>query len=367
MFRSTATGSRLVGNIGAGVRLQCIAPQQVIQTKELHTTTPLSHRWPALLKPISKRSWKRNLKKIEELKTRLGDKYKSWGREKRRSPRTDRVRASTPSQPPKPPPKVPQIAPLLAKLGSPMPYPIVPNNLAETLKLVKELKEKEEQTASSSNAESRSDDISQMSVRKVEEKVKTDSSTVLRVPPGSIPPVVPRPLPSKASDLPSHITSGIPSALAQGPYYAYGVTAEEIRFLLEDAPRAEQMNPDRRQTSVDPEEQAEMVRRILSLENAGSKELGKFNRRRMVELFGRSIDDGGSAEVQATLITLRIQAIMDQAARTKLTGEDKQTIERLSGKRRRHLKYLRRTDLAKFVETCHAIGVDPDEIHVRNK
>ncbi|KAJ3270852.1 hypothetical protein HK104_004848 [Borealophlyctis nickersoniae] len=110
-----------------------------------------------------------------------------------------------------------------------------------------------------------------------------------------------------------------------------------------------------------------MVRRIISLENAGLKELGKFNKRRLRELFGRTIQDTGSPEVQAALFTLRIQSLMHHRTVTKQKGEAKRALEVYTSKRSKILKYLRRTDLAKFVETCHAIGVDPDDIHVRNK
>lgn len=41
-----------------------------------------------------------------------------------------------------------------------------------------------------------------------------------------------------------------------------------------------------------------MVRRAISLENGGLKEIGGFNRRRMVGMFGRREGDTGSSEVQ---------------------------------------------------------------------
>jgi len=85
-----------------------------------------------------------------------------------------------------------------------------------------------------------------------------------------------------------------------GPYYNFLLTPSEIDFLLRQVPTVvPSVETDLNGLIPSPEARAEMLRRILSLENADQKALTKFNKRRMIEMFGKKPNDTGSSEVQS--------------------------------------------------------------------
>ncbi|KAI8800047.1 hypothetical protein BJ742DRAFT_780791 [Cladochytrium replicatum] len=152
-----------------------------------------------------------------------------------------------------------------------------------------------------------------------------------------------------------------PTAAHEGPYYAHGVRPVEVQLLLEDAPATmrERMSED---ASMEEEEKAEMVRRILSIGNASAEARRKFNIARVVETFGRRPFDSGSPEVQAAVFTVRIKAIQDHLETHKKDMSTKRKLEGWIGKRAKILRYLRRMNLGQYVVVCRALGVDPNAI-----
>lgn len=88
--------------------------------------------------------------------------------------------------------------------------------------------------------------------------------------------------------------------------------------------------------------QAEMVRRLLSIENASSRQMRKFNISRVLEMFGRHDLDTGSAEVQVACMTVKIVAMKDHMSRNRKDYSTKRRLEAAIGKRFTMLKYLRR-------------------------
>jgi ribosomal protein S15 len=110
------------------------------------------------------------------------------------------------------------------------------------------------------------------------------------------------------------------------------------------------------------DEQAEMVRRVLSIENASASQMKKFNTARAVELFQRDDQDTGSAEVQVAVMSVKIIAIKEHLAKNPKDKSTKRRLDATIGKRGKMLKYLRRKNLPVFVQTCRLVGVEPDTI-----
>ncbi|KAI8616159.1 hypothetical protein BC830DRAFT_1119307 [Chytriomyces sp. MP71] len=174
--------------------------------------------------------------------------------------------------------------------------------------------------------------------------------------------------------------TGSAPADARIPSFAYGVTAAEAKTVLLDAPKhledlaakvgkggaydAGALNSSATNSngSVPPLEVAELVRRQLSLDNASSKEIHKFNRQRVIDMFGRTGHDTGSSEVQAAVLTVKVDAMRAHVEKMPKDKSSKRRLQAILSKRAGLLKYLRRKDLPKFVITCRALGVDPETI-----
>jgi hypothetical protein len=94
------------------------------------------------------------------------------------------------------------------------------------------------------------------------------------------------------------------SVAVQGPYYQYGLTPKNIDFLLRTTPKfaskVKLANISHSQVdgALSSEERAEIMRRILCLENSNKAGIEKFNTARVIAIFGRNNNDTGSPEVQ---------------------------------------------------------------------
>ena len=98
-------------------------------------------------------------------------------------------------------------------------------------------------------------------------------------------------------------------ASQSGPLYNYRLNASQIEFLLKKVTdahvRPSETNPTKNEIAAlkDQEEYAEMMRRIVSLENGNARQIMRFNKARVVEMLGRTPSDTGSPEVQGEIIT----------------------------------------------------------------
>ncbi|KAI8910678.1 hypothetical protein DFJ77DRAFT_433062 [Powellomyces hirtus] len=323
-------------------------------SSSFHSSHPASGRVGGLPTRISRSSWQKNQRKIADLRKRLGNKYAEIGRDKRRSPITTTRSATQLSQPAPTPAPISRIVPFLATPGKTTPQPIVLGNLKETMKAVKDYTGEDTEAGRSKTDTSRS--IRGLRKRDAGEG---EVSRVLKVPAGAVPEQ-----PTTAARLPKlklpDGVSTLPLPATTGPGYAYGLTSEEAKLLLVDAPRADVDDTQ----SVPGDARAEMVRRILSLENANKTQMNKFNVDRCVQLFGRTPTDTGSPEVQAAVMSVKIRAMQDHLSTHKKDMSTKRQLEKMVSQRMKMLKYLRRTNLPKFVETCHAVGVEPNTIRV---
>jgi small subunit ribosomal protein S15 len=121
------------------------------------------------------------------------------------------------------------------------------------------------------------------------------------------------------------------------------MTPSEVKFLLQDTPSVvrKQIDTDERRQFVS--QQAEIVRRLMTIENASASQIKKFNTARAVEMFQRSDVDTGSPEVQIAAMTVKILAIQAHLEKHNKDKSTKRRLEAAIGRRGKMLKYLRRT------------------------
>ncbi|KAJ3352075.1 hypothetical protein HDU83_008353 [Entophlyctis luteolus] len=164
------------------------------------------------------------------------------------------------------------------------------------------------------------------------------------------------------------------SALA-GPSFMYGITPLEAKSVLIDAPKHmekrasesgrgayETVDKSKTSAKIEPAEMAELLRRQISLENASQSQINKYNKKRIMEIFGRKEFDTGSPEVQAAVFTIKIKAMEQHLNAARKDKSSKRRLQAVVSKRASILKYLRRKNLPRFVETCRGLGVDPETI-----
>ncbi|KAJ3159633.1 30S ribosomal protein S15 [Geranomyces michiganensis] len=315
-------------------------------------SSPVAHgRLVPLPTRISRKSWAKTQQRASDLRRRLGPKYAEIGRDKRRSPTTTTRSSTQLSQaPPKPNPPAGMEA-FLAKPGVAGVAPVVVGNLAATIAAAKLV------VSELSTGRAKSDSSRSIRGMRRREEGEAEVSRVLAVAPEAVPAL--EEIKIKKLKLPEGVAA-LPRPATTGPGYAYGLTAEEARLLLIDAPKAESEDSN----GVTGTARAEMLRRILSLENANKSQINKFNVDRCVQVFGKTPVDTGSPEVQVAVLSIKITAMRDHLATHKKDMSTKRQLEKWVSQRMKMLKYLRRKNLAKFVETCRAVGVEPETIRV---
>ncbi|KAJ3261160.1 30S ribosomal protein S15 [Boothiomyces macroporosus] len=288
-------------------------------------------------------TYRKNQRKIAQLKEKLGDKYRIIGRDKRQSPITEKYAPSRQSQPPKPIPPIPQIKGLLVEEGLFKPHSIIPGKLKESIQELKKVKESQTEQVVATKKSIR--EAVQILDNKKEE---TTFATIMDLPKDA----VPEPVITKIDD------TEIELKTVKGPFYNYGLAPSEANFLLKEAPKALYSASLTGHT----QERSEMLRRILSIENADSNSVRKFNKLRLIELFQRKPNDTGSSEVQAAVMNVKIEAMRKHMEKHKKDTSTKRKLEAWISKQRGILKYLKRKDLKKYVEVCEALGINPKNI-----
>lgn len=262
----------------------CETMNRIFGARPLHSTAFVLGRFPALPTKISRSAHAKNLKHIQELKAKLGKRYSPIGRDKRFSPLSENRSPSQPSQPKRPADPPVRIARFLAAPHAPRPLDFVPGKLDDSLKTLDAVLQQEQLTAT--------DAPDQVSIRdftikdKKVRKVETTSTTVLSLPSDAIP---------KDSDS--------TAKTAFGPFYQFGLTPKEAQFLFDTAAQSNSSYVTKDPYSM---QNAEIVRRIISIENASQKSLTAFNKTRVKELFQRHERDTGSSEVQGMHFRIRL-------------------------------------------------------------
>lgn len=265
-------------------------------TSQFHTSSIGFARFPALQTKITRHSHVKNMRKIEQLKKKLGANYKIIGRDKRVSPYSERNSPSKPTQPPAPKNPKKLASRFLISESNLAPVDFVPGALGKmTMEEEDQLKVRKASKVSSNTASSSpsssSSSISMPSTSAFKNTVEnTDHTTVLKLPAKVVPNKLLR-------------EGGLEYKTQAKPFFQYSMTPSEAQFLFEKLPAACKSS----YTAVkdNTEQQSEMLRRIITMENSNSAVKRKFNTARVVEMLQRHPLDTGSAPVQGTLYSCR--------------------------------------------------------------
>lgn len=85
--------------------------------------------------------------------------------------------------------------------------------------------------------------------------------------------------------------------------------------------------------------------------------LTKEQKTELIDKYGRSGTDTGSAEVQVAMITERINELTEHLRTHKKDHHSRRGLLKLVGKRRRLLKYLERSDLDRYRSLVAELGI----------
>jgi len=80
-------------------------------------------------------------------------------------------------------------------------------------------------------------------------------------------------------------------------------------------------------------------------------------KRELVDKFGRSENDTGSAEVQVALLTERINELTEHLRGHRKDHHSRRGLLMLVGKRRRLLRYLERSDVERYRALVGELGL----------
>jgi hypothetical protein len=252
----------------------------------LHSSLPSFGRFPALQTRISRQANQRNFEKILKVKSKLKTKYRLIGRDKRNSPFTQRKSSSKPTQMPLEKHWDARLSKFLINRAKMNPAPFakmkpgrIPQEAAKKYNEAKREMKKEKRTNQRQKGKSLS-----MPTRDAFKKVVavSDHNTPLEI--------------DAENAVPYTKNYDIPLLTQFGPYYQYSLSPAEAKFLFKDVPATASQSVGLNQSS----EQAEMLRRILSMDIADAEQIRKFNTARAVEIFQSHDLDTGSPQVQGT-------------------------------------------------------------------
>ncbi|XP_032829401.1 small ribosomal subunit protein uS15m [Petromyzon marinus] len=101
----------------------------------------------------------------------------------------------------------------------------------------------------------------------------------------------------------------------------------------------------------------ECVRRLLSLELGSHSDKLKLKKQQYIALVQRSPEDRSSTEVQIAVLTARIRNYSEHLAQHPRDKTNKRYMLMASDRRKKLLKYLRRTRYDRFEHTCTALNI----------
>jgi small subunit ribosomal protein S15 len=85
--------------------------------------------------------------------------------------------------------------------------------------------------------------------------------------------------------------------------------------------------------------------------------LTQERKRELVEKFGKSPEDTGTAEVQIAMLTERINQLTEHLRAHGKDHHSRRGLLMLVGRRRRFLNYLQRSDLERYRELVRELGL----------
>ncbi len=85
--------------------------------------------------------------------------------------------------------------------------------------------------------------------------------------------------------------------------------------------------------------------------------LDKAKKAEIIAKYSRGENDTGSTEIQVALITERIKYLTEHLKRNKKDHSSRLGLLKLVGQRRRLMKYLKKTDLARYNTIKAELGI----------
>ncbi|KAF9897434.1 hypothetical protein BX616_005597 [Lobosporangium transversale] len=151
--------------------------------------------------------------------------------------------------------------------------------------------------------------------------------------------------------------------------YQHFLTNQEAELIFDKVPHIhleELMNrstlvSDKLQLPIE-KQKAELVRRIIALENGNAKQIILENIRRAKEAFQRFEGDTGSPEVQAAIMTVRIQNLNNHVLNNKKDKHNYRRLRMLVHQRQTVLKYLKKSNPDRYHTCLDRLGLEPRAI-----
>ncbi|KAG0315802.1 hypothetical protein BGZ99_007254 [Dissophora globulifera] len=147
--------------------------------------------------------------------------------------------------------------------------------------------------------------------------------------------------------------------------YQHFLNDQEAELIFEKIPHVQVEELMLRSTLVNEKiqlpiekQKAELIRRITALENGNAKQVMLENVKRARELFQRAEGDTGSPEVQAAIMTVRIQNLNSHVQNNKKDKHNYRRLRMLVHQRQTVLKYLKRLDAERYHECIDRLGLD---------
>ncbi|KAG0362726.1 hypothetical protein BGZ54_008511 [Gamsiella multidivaricata] len=168
---------------------------------------------------------------------------------------------------------------------------------------------------------------------------------------------------SSSSRTPLVVSTSKPSG------YQHFLNEQEADLIFERVPQAQVQELMNRSSLVNERVQlpierqkAELIRRISALENGNAKQVALENVRRAREAFQRAEGDTGSPEVQAAVMTVRIQNLNNHVINNKKDKHNYRRLRMLIHQRQTVLKYLKKTDPERYHACLDRLGLEPRAI-----
>ncbi|KAG0195973.1 hypothetical protein BGX28_000297 [Mortierella sp. GBA30] len=168
---------------------------------------------------------------------------------------------------------------------------------------------------------------------------------------------------SSSSRTPLVVSTSNPSG------YQHFLNEQEAEIIFEKVPQVQVQELMLRSSLVNEKTQlpiekqkAELVRRITALENGNAKQITLENVRRAREAFQRAEGDTGSPEVQAAIMTVRIQNLHSHILNNKKDKHNYRRLRMLIHQRQTVLKYLKKTYPSRYHICLDRLGLEPRAI-----
>ncbi|KAF9949459.1 hypothetical protein BGZ70_001764 [Mortierella alpina] len=168
---------------------------------------------------------------------------------------------------------------------------------------------------------------------------------------------------SSSSRTPLLVSTSNPSG------YQHFLSEQEADIIFEEVPQVQVQELMLRSSLVNEKiqlpiekQKAELVRRITALENGNAKQITLENVRRAREAFQRAEGDTGSPEVQAAVMTVRIQNLHNHILNNKKDKHNYRRLRMLIHQRQTVLKYLKKTYPDRYHLCLDRLGLEPRAI-----